>query len=178
MESKVYSGLSTIGNVQTIYTSIIAIFFIIVFGGVGIYLVRTKSEFSSKYTTNGIALDDSTCSRSNGGNNNYNNSVVSCLTNYSYIVPGDKNIYKGMSDSGYNNKGQVLKVYYDPNDHGKSSLNLNYYNLIGWGLIGIAIFVFIIIMINAYMTYNYKPYAAYEGAQGIFDYIFPQTNYY
>ena len=167
MDSKVYSGLSTLGNVETIYSTLMGTVVIIIFITVGAFLVKSKTVFTSKYTTNGIALEDSTCSRQQN--------VTSCSTSYSYMIPGDKNVYKGFSNSNSNfyNKGQSLIVYYDPKNHSHSQLEPDENTLIGWGLIGVGVFAFLLIVINAFITYKYKPNAAYQGAQSIFDFIFP-----
>lgn len=168
----VYSGLSTFGNIQAIYSLLFVGLIATIFILIGIFLVRKKTIYTSKYMTRGIALENSACSRQHNGPHN---TTITCSTEYSYIVPGDKTIYKGVSDSAYYNKGDTLDVYYNPNDHGQSQLQPDEFNLIGGFFIGIGVLAIVVVSLNAFFTYKYKPYAAYEGAQGVVNAFIPNN---
>lgn len=154
--SDIYSGLSSIGRVESILSAVIVVAIAIIFIAIGVSLIRTPYTAVTMATIQSVQ-----CSASSP-----NDSASSCELAITYVVNGVtyNNHVQALSDtpSEYAT-GKSVSIRYDPANPENAMVGVNEHTM-GYIMIGIAVLISIVAIANAYLTTQSKAYAAVSGA--------------
>jgi hypothetical protein len=154
----VYSGLNVVGNVKSIFNIFISVILACILLAISYYYFTREYP----YTKQAIAIST--------GSTRDKNKKNQFINNFIYTVSGVE--YTGSyTEQSIRPKGRAFKIYYniyDPIDY------LNppwwpHYKVISGILFLFAIFVVSFSFLNRYLTTEYKPYSALQGADLIYD---------
>ena len=155
-----YETSAIIGKAYAIFSAIGGTLLLLIFLFIGIWLVRMHRDKTA--STSGTVIK-STCNSSNN----------KCIVEVEYTV-NNKKYTLNYESSTIVNKGQTVKVYYDPknpNNFVTGSTN----KVLGWIFIGIAIIGIILAWASLIFTLFFKPVAAATGVGAIVDAVTPNN---
>lgn len=156
--NEIYDGAADVGKVSVTISSFIMGFISIILFIAGVYLLLKKNVHT--FTISSTVLD-AECSQYAVKNQIKNNCNLHISYNYDGKTFGGKLTTSGEKYS----KGDNVDIYIDPtnpSDYSTESLHTD--RMAGWISIGIAIFIIAMTILNYYLTYKYKFFAAAQGA--------------
>jgi len=160
INSDLYNGAAEIGRgmayMRATFMLLISILLIIA----GIYFLRKKEIYTQQTTLTVSSVDDLTKTFVKG------KEVISCVVKGN--VPDCKEI---ITVSGYNKvvkPGDTIQVWTKPNCLNLDAVaNRTSFKNIGWVMIGIAVILIIITIVNIYFVRKHKGIAAAEGVGSV-----------
>ena len=155
-----YNGAAEIGKgMAYMRASFILLFAILLIGG-SIYFFRKKEIYTQKTTLTIVSVENLTKTLVKG------TEVISCVLKGN--VPGCKEI---ITISGYNkivNPGETIQLWTKPNcENLDAIINRTNFKTVGWIMLGTAVFLILISIINIYFVRKHKGIAAAEGIGGV-----------
>ena len=156
---EIYSGAATVGvvtsTIKAIFGSIIGLIMLIV----GIILVSKRTVRTEK-----VSATIEKIIKCNEIKEDKKPSTYSCTFTASYTI-NNKEYINTFTTTGNIEKfpGEIITLYYDPNNTSDILPESDNFHILGWILIGISIFMVASLVTWAYVAYKYKPIAALTG---------------
>ena len=162
--SAIYSGAADVGKVYAYITSIFIIIFAALALALGVYLIRKEPVYTNKvlYTITNVTPTTTSVVDASGN--------LKQTTTYDLIgtvkMCGDKPI--GIPN--YSKPvlvGQTIDAWMKPTcESGEASGSSDDNSKIGWGIVGVSIFVIVLMIGRVLLVRRFKAFAAFEGASG------------
>lgn len=163
ISDEIYSGTATFGKIWAVVSALATTFMVVILVIAGVGIIKHRDHLKSD--PNGIVTADSVC-HTETSSRNEQNTVCSSFVNYT-TNDGTKETNKAGTGSEQHKKGDKVTVYYDPATPDKPELQPAN-KVIGWVLILVAVFLFVIVWGWVYITRKYKMAAAYGGVAELF----------
>jgi hypothetical protein len=167
--NNIYNNLCELGEFRTKLGLVFGIIIGIVLVIIGIYMILHDDSDDYIYI-DGVVVQPN-CSKS-GTQTNKGSTIDTYACNMIISYEIDKNKHSEQIYVAGNNNyiaGQPIKLMVKKSDHTKVSIAETSSTIIGYVLIGIAIFINSLIFLQYYLTNRYKVYAASQGASTIMD---------
>jgi len=160
ISSEVYSGMEQYGKIRSGISFIYITLFAFVFVSIGGYLAFRKETYNKKVVGK---IQKSNCTViTTRSSRNY-----SCDLEIKYKVNDSEYVLNIIKESSTQYVlGNNIDVYVNEYNYSDATINSGYKKL-GWIMMSIAIFVWILVGLNFFLSVKYKGYAAFTGASDV-----------
>jgi hypothetical protein len=167
--SAIYTGVATFGRVQSVIGLIVATMIALVMILVGIVVLVSSSHWSAAaMTITGVHECGSTSPADASGKTTKN--IPYCVVDVAYSAAGEARTATGVTYRYTDGMpaprvGDVVEMEYNKKTPSLVRSSGRAVGL-GWGLVGLGLFVAVLGGVNTYFTFKSKGYAAVEGTMG------------
>ena len=155
----IYSGTAGFGKLYALWGAIIGTIVCIVLIILSIVSFKHKITLTAK--SSGTVMTDARCKN--------DNNIVTCTFDVTLNSTGDTVTIKTNTEVNYKSGDKINTIYYNPNDTSKAALKPDNKTMQGIILLVIGVFGIIISWTIVWLTNHFKPFAAAEGASGMYN---------